>query len=285
MQYLDHCAKQVSYVVLSGFCLINVTILPAYSMRATVCSPMVASSREVASDLAAARARIEQDVSSLPLGFEANCGQAADRVQFVADAWGHRISLSSAGVDFTPYVVPEAGSAGSEPGLQKEGSDGSSGHSGNPQSRIRVNDKATVKMRLASANRHAALLGYEPLPGKGNYFLGNDPASWHTNVPMYASLRQDNVYPGISMMYHGNQGRLEYDFVVASGGDPRAIKIDFVGARGLRLDSRGNLIIRTMAGDICQDRPVAYQETGGVRTEVASRYVVKGKRRVEFRVG
>src|SRR5215470_2827616 len=195
MQYLDHRAKQIAYLVLAGFSLLNVAILPAYSMRITARGPVVASSREVPSDIAAARARIEQDVSRLPLGFEANCGKAANGVQFVADAGGHRISLSSAGVDFAPYVVPEAGNAGSDPGLQKEQSDGSSGHSGNPQSRIRVNDKATVRMRLASANRHAALSGFEPLPGKVNYFLGNNPARWHTNVPMYASLRQDNVYP------------------------------------------------------------------------------------------
>jgi len=89
-------------------------------------------------------------------------------------------------------------------------------------------------MRLVGANTRAAVTGAEELPGKSNYFIGNDPKKWRTNVPNYAKVKYQNVYPGVDLVYYGNQGgQLEYDFVVAPGADPSAIKLD-VGA-GLAL--------------------------------------------------
>jgi len=73
-------------------------------------------------------------------------------------------------------------------------------------------------------------MGAEELPGKTNYFIGNDPKKWRTNVPTYAQVRYHDVYPGVDLVYYGNQGgQLEYDFVVAPGADPSAIALD-VGA-------------------------------------------------------
>ncbi len=80
-------------------------------------------------------------------------------------------------------------------------------------------------MKLAGANRAAKASGIEELRGKSNYFLGNDPKKWRTNVPNYAKVRYEEVYPGIDLVYYGNQGQLEYDFVVAPGADPGAIRL------------------------------------------------------------
>ena len=87
-------------------------------------------------------------------------------------------------------------------------------------------------MHLVGANANAPVSGVDELPGKSNYFIGNDPKKWRTNVANYAKVRYQNVYPGIDLVYYGNQGgRLEYDFVVAPGADPSAIKL-YVGALG-----------------------------------------------------
>jgi len=67
-------------------------------------------------------------------------------------------------------------------------------------------------------------VGREELPGKSHYFIGNEPKKWRTDVPQYARVEYQDVYPGVSLTYYGNQGQLEYDFVVSPGGDPTAAR-------------------------------------------------------------
>jgi hypothetical protein len=88
-------------------------------------------------------------------------------------------------------------------------------------------DQAVLAMRLVGANRSAVVTGLADLPGTSNYFIGNDPKNWHTNVPNYAKVRYENIYSGIDLVYYGNQSHLEYDFVVAPGADPGRIKLAF----------------------------------------------------------
>src|SRR5204862_3585507 len=80
-------------------------------------------------------------------------------------------------------------------------------------------------MKLVGANRTAKVTGLDELPGKSNYFIGNDPKKWRTDVPTYAKVRYQDVYPGIDLVYYGNQRQIEYDFVVAPGADPKAIAL------------------------------------------------------------
>jgi hypothetical protein len=79
---------------------------------------------------------------------------------------------------------------------------------------------ALLRMKLVGANPNPKFVGMEELPGKSNYFIGNDPQKWRTNVPNYAKVKYANVYPGVDLVYYGNQGQLEYDFVVQPGWDP-----------------------------------------------------------------
>ena len=67
-------------------------------------------------------------------------------------------------------------------------------------------------MRLAHANSNPELSGLDPVPGKSNYFIGNDPGKWQTEVAHYARVKYAGVYPGIDLVYYGNQRQLEYDF-------------------------------------------------------------------------
>jgi uncharacterized repeat protein (TIGR01451 family) len=139
-------------------------------------------------------------------------------------------------------------------------------------------------MRLVGANQAAVVVGLDPLPGKTNYFIGNDPKKWHRGVAQYARVEYRGVYPGVSLIYYGRQGQLEHDFVVAPGADPRRIRLGFEGAKKLRLDAEGNLVLMTREGEVTLRAPVIYQEVDGVRARVSGRYVLKGKRRVGFDV-
>jgi hypothetical protein len=84
---------------------------------------------------------------------------------------------------------------------------------------------ALLRMKLVGASPNPKIVGMDELPGKSNYFIGNDPKKWRTNVPNYAKVRYASVYPGVDLVYYGNQGQLEYDFVVSPGADPEAITL------------------------------------------------------------
>ncbi len=130
-----------------------------------------------------------------------------------------------------------------------------------------------LHLRLVGADPHARIAGEAPLPGRSHYLRGSDPAKWRTNVPQYAKVRAQQVYPGIDAVYYGNrEGRLEYDFEVAPGADPNRIRLAFSGARKVELAANGDLLLRTAAGTLRQHRPVAYQEINGQRRYVSARY-------------
>src|SRR2546425_10183397 len=141
-----------------------------------------------------------------------------------------------------------------------------------------------LRMRLVGANPAAEISGLEELPGKSNYFIGNDPKKWRTNVPNYARVKYRNVYPGVDLLYYGNQRQLEYDFVVRPGADPSRIVLGVQGADRLEVDAQGDLVLDTAVGPIHQRKPVIYQEIDGDKKEIAGAYVLTGRHQVGFRV-
>ena len=105
---------------------------------------------------------------------------------------------------------------------------------------------------------------------------GNEPSAWRTNIPTYAKVRYEQVYPGIDLVYYGNQGELEYDFVVAPGADPTVIALSFEGVDAVQVNEAGDLTLLTAAGVVRQHKPYLYQEVDGERQTVDGRYVVDG---------
>src|SRR5437879_7690839 len=141
-----------------------------------------------------------------------------------------------------------------------------------------------LRMSLVGAARQPRVSGLEEQPGKANYFIGKDPAKWRTNIPTYARVHYREVYPGIDLVYYGNQRQLEYDFVVAPGADPKKIVLGFKGTDKLEIDAQGELALHVAGGEIHQHKPVIYQEMNGIRQEIAGGYVRKGAKRVGFEV-
>ncbi len=154
---------------------------------------------------------------------------------------------------------------------------------GEPQ-RDRVDPRRTVTLTLVGANRLARAELADPLPGVSNYFIGDDPRDAEAGVPGFATLRFSGVYPGIDVVYRSNQGRLEYDFVVAPGANPRVIALRPTGARGARVDDAGDLVLVTGEGELRHARPVVYQDIRGERRTVGGSFVLGAGGVVSFRI-
>src|SRR5262249_4266209 len=118
-----------------------------------------------------------------------------------------------------------------------------------------------------------------------NYLIGNDPTQWHTDVASYSKVKYRAAYPGIDLVYYGNQRQLEYDYVVAPGADPGAIHLAFDGTQRVTLDGDGNLVLHTAGGDVVEHAPVVYQELGGIRQAVGGQYMLGNDGQVGFAVG
>ena len=228
----------------------------------------------------ATKARVEENYSKLPMRFEANQGQTDANVKFLVRGRGYRLFLTG-----NEAVVA----------LKKPLPIGSSA---TPPTDRGVS--TSLRMRLSGANANATVAGVDKLAGQSNYFLGNDPKQWRTQVAGYASVRYERLYPGIDLIYHGNQSQLEYDFVATPGADVSAITMELTALQPnvqsnkgsdevpSRIDSEGNLVLDVEDGRIILHKPVVYQTNSRKRmgrTYVDARYVVRGVGRVGFEVG
>jgi len=148
--------------------------------------------------------QVSETYGKLPLSFEANAGQTDAKVKFLSRGSGYSLFLtdSEAVLTLTKNSKSTALAAKNAASSPKP----------NTQS-------AVVRMKLVGANPRTSVAGRDELPGNVNYFIGNDPTKWRTNVPTYAKVDFKDVYPGIDLTYYGHQRRLEYDFVVAPGAD------------------------------------------------------------------
>jgi hypothetical protein len=144
--------------------------------------------------------------------------------------------------------------------------------------------RSIVRMELEGANAAPQFTALEQLPGKSNYFIGNDPKKWRTNVPQYRRVSEGNVYPGVNLVYYGTQGQLEYDFDVAPGANPSVIRLGFKGADRMHLDAQGELVLDTASGEVRLRKPVAYQELAGSKQPVAVGYALTDKGSASFQV-
>src|SRR5262245_16930136 len=204
------------------------------------------------------RRRVRETYGKLPLRFEANAGQTDPAVKFLSRGSGYNLFL-------TPTEAVLALS--------------------NKRSKTGAEPQSVVRMKLAGANPEPQLEGEDALPGKSHYMIGNDQRKWRQNVANYGTVRYRNVYPGIDLIYYGNQGQLEYDFVVAAGADPNFIKLDFDGVSQIRVDSGGDLVLETGDAEVLQRKAVVYQEVNGRRQEIASRYILGDGGAVSFKIG
>lgn len=121
-------------------------------------------------------------------------------------------------------------------------------------------------VRFAGSQRPSSTAGELRQAAVHNYYIGNDPTRWASDVPLFEQVRYRDVYPGIDFVIYAQGHSLKYDFVVHAGGDPTAIRLVYEGLDGLRLDS-GDLLMQTSLLDIREDRPVAFQHDAPLACE------------------
>jgi len=205
-------------------------------------------------------ARIIEASDSRPLVFEPNQGQTDELVKFLSRGRGHTLFLT-----------------GDEAVLALR-----SRQSSLPASLV-------LRMKLVGADPKALVSGLDALPSTSNYFIGNDPKKWRTHIPNYAQVQYKNVYPGVDLVYYGNERQLEYDFMVAPGADPRSIALAIVGGEAgrqslsqplVQIDRRGDLVVQTEGGKVHLRKPFVYQpsEQEGRPTFVDGSYVLSASR-------
>src|SRR6266702_2945648 len=211
-------------------------------------------------------ARIVEGYGKLPLAFEANQGQSDPQVKFL-----------SRGAGYSLFLTADAAVLALQPSAPSPLGAGPVKNS-HPQS-----TRAVLRMKLVNTNPRIQLIGQDELPGKSNYFIGNDPKKWLTNVRQFSKVRYENVYPGVDLVYYGHQRELEYDFVLQPGASPQAIRLGIAGARRLRLE-HGDLVLTSGTGEVHLRSPRIYQEADGVRHNVRGRYLIKNDGEVGFAV-
>jgi len=132
-----------------------------------------------------------------------------------------------------------------------------------------------LSLRFLDANSRVTVEGHREDAEKIHYLLGNDPAKWRTELPAYRDVVYRELWPGIDLIFYGENGRLKYDFVLEPGAQADDIRLAYRGADGLFLDEEGNLLIDTAFGVLTEEHPVSYQEIDGQRVTVDCRFVLK----------
>jgi hypothetical protein len=207
------------------------------------------------------RTNLNAPLKSQPVSFELNRGQVKSGVDFVARSHA-----------YTVYV--RAGHASLHLNRSDSATTASTGS----------REKLDTSMNLVGANETPELLPEGKLPGDSNFLFGSDPAKWVTEVDSYAKIRYANVYPGIDLLYHANQDRIENDFIVLPGADPRQITLGFSNARKLHLNKRGDLVLLLDNAEFTLLKPRAYQSIAGKEVAVAAAYALKNGQ-AHFRLG
>ena len=199
-----------------------------------------------------------------PLTFEANRGQVNARAQFLSLGPGYELFLTP-----TESVISLARESGSA----------------NGQGKSHLEAAEALHLGLQGASQKAKIVGEDELAGKSNYYIGNDQSQWRTSIPNYSRVRYRSIYPGIDLVYYGNQRTLEHDFVVAPGADPRRIKLQLSGAKSTYIEANGDLAMDLGNGVVRLLKPVAYQEVNGKRQQVLARYELDKRSLAHFILG
>lgn len=180
-------------------------------------------------------------VSTSGLRFEPNMGQTDARALFMARAAGYGVFLTHSGAV------------------------------------IALADGPAFSLGFAGAAPTATATPESRLAGASSYLTGADRSRWRTDVPGFGAVRYQGIYPGVDAVFYGNDQRLEYDFVVAPGGDPSRVRLALEGVDRVRIDASGDLVLGIGDRELTQLAPVAYQVGSQGREVVPCAYRLDGR--------
>jgi Beta-propeller repeat len=215
------------------------------------------------------RPQVEASYGKLPLAFEPNRGQTDARVRFLSHSGKRTLWLTN---DEAVLAVGRPLRSNRAGGKQEDA---------RKESMV---PPAVLRMKFVGASTNPHIEGESRQQGTVNYFLGK-PSQWRTKIPVYSRVRYSSLYPGIDLVFYGNSRELEYDLIVSPGADPGQIRFGISGAENLHLDADGNLVLKTSAGDVIQQKPRIYQRKGTDLAAVTGNYVINSRDEVGFRLG
>ncbi|MDH3892262.1 MAG: SBBP repeat-containing protein [candidate division Zixibacteria bacterium] len=244
---------------------------------------------------------VTRNIASMPLAFTENRGQWDDRVLFRANASGAKMWFTTGGAyyQFTRRVPvgqdprnPDEHSgrlnrvtlSAVEGQVSRSEGVTPSGVEGRPHQPDSI-ESIAIKTSFVGANPNPQMTGIDAMGYKCNYFIGNDPDEWHTDVPNFEAIIYEDIYPGIDLKYYGNGKQMEYDFIVSPGADVAQIRVQYEGAKSVTVNSRGDLIVETEWNTITEARPFVYQDDGATRRELAGMYVLLDDNTFGFELG
>jgi hypothetical protein len=202
-----------------------------------------------------------EQYGKLPLSFEANEGQTDERVKFLSRGMGYTLFLTS----------------NAEAVLSLQNSQGD-------KEDVKGKEGAIIRMKMVGARDDLQVNATGQMKSKTNYLEGSDQQKWR-HASMYERVKYKEVYAGIDVEYYGNQGQLEYDFIVSEGADTKNIKIGIEGADRVEINTEGELVLGIEDKEVKQHKPVIFEEKDGKRKEIEGKYVKIGEREVGFEIG
>lgn len=220
----------------------------------------------------AAHAQFDPKFGSYPIVFEPNLGQMPEQIQFLGRTKKYNlyfkdnqlffdVTIKTPGTPDPLMIIPD-------------------------DQTLSEGKTASVSMKLLGANSQAKPEGVEQLTSMSQYRIGPDPKKWADNVPHYGKVKYDSIYPGIDAIFYGNEGMIEYDFIVAPHQDPNQIRFQFQGAQSLVLAEDGYLEIHVSADVmLVLKAPTIYQEIKGQRVGVTGGYQLDSNQVVSFKLG
>jgi len=248
--------------IVSGLALLA---LAAYSSPINQSASLAdVSGRDISKSHEAAISLNTLDLQTLT--FTENQGQWDERVKFRANAGGATMWYTTNGVyyQFTRHMSRFDSSLDGNSNLPNDilGQDSDS------------YEQLTIKASFIGANPSPKIVGENLMGYKCNYFIGNDPDEWHTDVPNYKAVVFEDVYDDIDLKYYGNGKQMEYDFIVSPGADPNQIMVQYDGAQSISVNDNGELVVETDWGTVTELRPLVYQFGAIGCIPIEGRYVV-----------
>ncbi|MFN3531738.1 MAG: hypothetical protein ACK41Q_04375 [Candidatus Brocadia sp.] len=201
-----------------GFLILSLAIL----------CPMSSAWAEKGKSDDARKAKLLEAYGKLPLYFIENKGQVDERVRFYEKGSGQSVFFTQDGVYVSLSKKEKSVNSKQAPGDFT-----------NQKEEKFIGETAVLKP--INANKAVEIVAEERLSGKVNYFIGNDPKKWRTDIPTYGKVRYKELYPGIDIVFYGNQRQLEYDIVIKPGADPSKVAFSYEGIKELKENKEGDL--------------------------------------------
>jgi len=240
--------------------------------------PPATSNKALAASARADQKRMRMALGQLPLSFEINRGQFDSQVRFASRGASYKAFFTQSEMVFVLRKPAATQLANANPPAASKATKAEQFAQAQKAREEGAASKAVVRMSLVGANPEAQVTGVNELPGKINYFRGNEEQKWITDVPTFRRVSYTGVYPGIDLIYYGKGGQLEYDLVVAPGADPGRIAFTFDGAERVEVDAATSALVVTAAGgaQLRQGKPLIYQDVDGIKHAVSGGFTTDG---------